>query len=70
MIAVMTAEGRKAGQSDADHVALLRSMLAYTGGYRLGGDRFIIKVDACCCASDMQASSRMCSDARKKCARR
>jgi hypothetical protein len=46
MIAVMTAEDRKAGQSDADHLALFRSMLAYTGKYRIEGDKFITNVDA------------------------
>jgi len=46
MMAVMTAESRKAGQSDADHLALFRSMLAYTGHYRVDGDKFITKVDA------------------------
>lgn len=46
MIAVLTAEGRKAGQSDADYAALFRSMLAYTGKYRIEGDKFITKVDA------------------------
>lgn len=46
MIAVLTAEGRKAGNADADHVALFRSMLAYTGRYRIEGNKFITKVDA------------------------
>lgn len=46
MIAVVTAENRKPGQSDADHVALFRSMLAYTGPYRIEGNRFITTVDA------------------------
>jgi hypothetical protein len=46
MIAVITAEGRQVGQSDADAVALFRSMLAYTGKYRVDGNKFITKVDA------------------------
>ena len=46
MIAVITAEGRTAGPSDADHIALFNSMLAYTGKYRVEGEKFITKVDA------------------------
>lgn len=46
LIAVMTAESRKAGPTDADHLALFRSMLAYTGNYRVEGDKFITKVEA------------------------
>jgi len=46
MIALLVAEDRKEGQSDSDQAALFRSMLAYTGTYRVEGDRFIVKVDA------------------------
>ncbi len=46
MMAVITAEGRKAGQSDTDQVALFNSMLAYTGNYTISGDKFITKVAA------------------------
>lgn len=46
MMAIMTGEGRKSGQSDAEHVALFRSMLAYTGHYHVDGDKFITRVDA------------------------
>lgn len=46
MIAVITAEGRASGPSDADHIALYNSMLAYTGKYRIEGEKFITTVDA------------------------
>ena len=46
MIALMVAEDRKEGHSDADQAALFRSMLAYTGTYRVEGDRFIVKVES------------------------
>ncbi len=46
MIAILTAEGRKAGQLDADHIALLRSLVAYTGRYRIEGDKLVTAVDA------------------------
>jgi hypothetical protein len=43
---VTTAEGRAPGESEAERAALHRSMLAYTGKYRLEGDEFITTVDA------------------------
>jgi len=46
MIALLTAEGRKAGHADADQLALFGSMLAYTGTYRIEGNKFITTVDA------------------------
>jgi len=45
MIAALFSEGRKAGQSDADHLALFRSMVAYTGFYRVEDDKFVTTVD-------------------------
>jgi hypothetical protein len=45
-IALTTADGRKAGTSDAAHMALHKSMLAYTGRYRIEGSDFITTVDA------------------------
>ena len=42
---VIEGEGRKAPQTDQDRVGLLRTMLAYTGIYRLEGEKFITKVD-------------------------
>jgi Lipocalin-like domain len=44
-MAVITAEGRKAAQTDEDRAALLRNMIAYTGIYKLEGDRWTTKVD-------------------------
>jgi hypothetical protein len=46
MMAVITGEARKAAETDADRAALLRTMVAYTGIYRVEGDRFITRVDA------------------------
>ena len=46
MMAVITGDGRKAGEADADRAALLKTMVAYTGIYRIEGDRFITRVDA------------------------
>ena len=44
-IAITTAAVRAAGESQAARAALHRSMLAYTGKYRVEGDEFITKVD-------------------------
>ena len=41
-----TAEERKAGTADAERSALHRSMLAYTGRYRIEGEDFVTRVDA------------------------
>lgn len=46
MIALVTAEGRKAGHAQADQLALYGSMLAYTGRYRIEGDKFITNVES------------------------
>jgi hypothetical protein len=45
-MALTTAEARRAGESEAERAALHRSMLAYTGRYRVEGDEFITTVDA------------------------
>ena len=45
-MALTTAEGRAPGESDPERAALHKSMLAYTGKYRLEGDEFITTVDA------------------------
>jgi lipocalin-like protein len=44
-IAILTAEGRKAPQTDANRAEAFRSMVAYSGMYRLEEDRWITKVD-------------------------
>ena len=45
MIAVITADERKVPQTDSDRVAAFQSMLAYSGLYRVDGDKWITKVD-------------------------
>ena len=45
MIVLLTAEGRKAPQTDADRAQAFRSMSAYSGTYRLEDDRWITTVD-------------------------
>ena len=42
---VLTGEGRKPPQTVEDRADLLNSMAAYTGMYRLEGDKWITKVD-------------------------
>jgi len=42
---VLTGEGRKPAKSAQDRADLLSSLVAYTGLYRLEGDRWITKVD-------------------------
>ena len=44
-IVVTTAEDRRAGMSDAQRAALHKSMLAYSGRYRVEGDDFITIVE-------------------------
>ena len=45
-MALTTAENRAAGETDALRAALQKSMLAYTGRYRIEGDEFVTTVDA------------------------
>ena len=45
MMALMTAENRTAGSNDVERAALHRSMLAYSGRYRVEGSDFITTVD-------------------------
>lgn len=45
LVGLLTAEGRKAPQSEADREAAFRTMLAYSGRYRVEGQTFITKVD-------------------------
>ncbi|HEU0264595.1 MAG TPA: lipocalin-like domain-containing protein, partial [Geobacterales bacterium] len=42
---VFTGEGRKAGKTDKERADLLSTMVAYTGEYRIEGDKWITKVD-------------------------
>jgi hypothetical protein len=43
---VTTAEARTPGETDVERAALRKSMLAYTGKYRVEGDELITTVDA------------------------
>ncbi len=45
-MALTTAQDRTPGESEAERAALHKSMLAYTGKYRVEGDEFITTVDA------------------------
>lgn len=45
-IVLTTAENRKGGMGDAERAALHKSMLAYSGKYRVEGNDFITVVDA------------------------
>jgi len=45
MAAIVEGEGRKPAQTDEERAALLRTMFAYSGMYRLDGDKWITKVD-------------------------
>jgi hypothetical protein len=44
-VAITTADDRRAGSGDAGRAALHKSMLAYSGKYRVEGDDFITTVD-------------------------
>ena len=45
-LALMTAEGRAIPQTDADRAQALKSMIAYTGRYRVENGQVITKVEA------------------------
>lgn len=45
MAGIVVGEGRKPAGTDEERAALLRTMFAYSGMYRLEGDRWITKVD-------------------------
>jgi len=45
MMALLTAEGRQMPQTDAERAAAFRSVCAYSGTYRLEGDRWLTEVD-------------------------
>jgi len=42
---VLTGEGRKAAKTDQDRAELLKTLIAYTGIYRVEADKFFTKVD-------------------------
>jgi hypothetical protein len=45
-LALVTGEGRKVPQNDKERSDALRSMIAYTGKYRVEGGKVITKVEA------------------------
>jgi hypothetical protein len=45
LMTVITGQGRKPAQTDEERAALLRTMFAYTGNYRVDGDRLTTKVE-------------------------
>jgi len=45
MAVVITGEGRKAPTTDQDRASLFNSLVAYTGSYRVDGDKWITMVD-------------------------
>jgi hypothetical protein len=45
LMLIITGEGRNVPKTDQDRAALLKSMIAYTGMYRIEGDKRITKVD-------------------------
>ena len=46
MMTYLEADGRKAPQTDEERSAAYRTLNAYTGKYRIQGDKWITKVDA------------------------
>lgn len=46
MMVLITAKAREPGNTDEKLAALFRTVMAYTGQYRIDGDRFITKIDA------------------------
>jgi lipocalin-like protein len=45
-LALVTADGRKVPQTDAERAQALRTMIAYTGRYRVEGGKVITRVEA------------------------
>ncbi len=45
MMGMVVATCRQPGQTDSQRAALHRSMIAYSGTYRIDGNRFIVGVD-------------------------
>lgn len=45
LMAVIEAEGRKAPSTDSDRASLLKSLVAYSGKYRVEGNQWILSVD-------------------------
>ncbi|WP_133646818.1 lipocalin-like domain-containing protein [Paraburkholderia flava] len=47
MMVLVTAQAREPGNTDEKLVALFRTLMTYTGRYRIEEDRFITKIDSC-----------------------
>lgn len=45
MVLLMEADGRAAAKTDEERAALMRSMIAWSGSWRVDGDRYVLKVD-------------------------
>jgi hypothetical protein len=45
MMAYLEADARKAPQTDEERSAAYRTLMAYTGKYRVQGDKWVTKVD-------------------------
>jgi hypothetical protein len=45
-ISVLTADGRRPGKSDEEKAALLDTLIAYTGPYRVEGNKIIVDVQS------------------------
>jgi hypothetical protein len=45
-LALVTADGRKVPQTEAERAAALRTMISYTGKYRLENGRVVTRVEA------------------------
>ena len=45
MMVLVTAKAREPGNTDEKQLALFRTLMAYTGSYRIEGERFIAKID-------------------------
>ena len=45
-LALMTAEGRSVPKTDAEHAQALKTMIAYTGRYRVEDGKVVTKVEA------------------------
>ncbi|TGQ61235.1 hypothetical protein EN855_033730, partial [Mesorhizobium sp. M1C.F.Ca.ET.212.01.1.1] len=48
MIVLVTATAREPGNTDEKLAALFRTLMAYSGRYRIDEDRFITKIDSSC----------------------
>jgi len=46
MMVLVTAKVREPGNTDEKLAALFRTVMAYTGRYRIDGDRFVVNVDS------------------------